>query len=185
MAELVAEKSGRTVALDLYLRLCVALSTHTAHPTVMNLLRHVDSEETTVETPVPVWTRRAALHTADACMAVLAVDMVEQAGRRSTLLRAYADAHLGKTLAPMATILGGAVLRGLRRGGLPGTLRQMVRLRRYYRSGRAARDPYDERKAKTIKAIATILARISGEDLPAAELIVDYFAEDLARSVET
>lgn len=61
----------------------------------------------------------------------------------------------------------------------------MAALRRYYRSRHAAREPYEERKSKSAQALAGILVNISGEDLPAAELIVEHFAEDLARSVET
>ncbi len=185
MAELVAERSGRDVASDLYRRLYVPLSTCVAHPTGIALLRHVDADQAFVETPDRVWTRRAALHTTDACMALLALEIAVQAGRPSTVLSTYAEAHMKRTPAPMATILGRAVVGGLRRSDLLGTLRLMVGLRRYYRSGAAARDPYEERKAKTTEAISAVLAALSGEDLPAAKLIVEYFAEDLAHSVET
>lgn len=184
MADLVAERSGSAVAPDLYRRLYVPLSTCIAHPTGMALLRHVDPDRALVEKPGPTWTRRAALHAADACMAILALEIAEVSGRPSTVLSAYADAHMRRTPAPMATILGRALLSGLRRADLPATLHRMVGLRRYYRSGAAACDPYEERKAKSAEAIASILANFQGEDLPAAARIVDYYAEDLARSVE-
>jgi hypothetical protein len=185
MAELVAERSDRAVALDLYRRLYVPLSTCVAHPTGMALLRHVDRDQASTEKPGPAWTRRAAAHAADACLGILALEITEQSGRPSAALSAYADAHMRRTPAPIATILGRAVLSGLRRSDLRGTIRQMAALRRYYRSGRAAHDPYEERKLKSAQALAAILVSLSGEELPAAELIVEHFAEDRARSAET
>lgn len=185
MAEFVAERTGRTAALDLYVRLYVPLSTCVAHPTGMALLRHVDRDQASVERPGPAWTRRAAVHGADACLGILGLEIAERSGRPSPVLSAYADAHLQRTPAPMATILGRAVLSGLRRSDLPGTIRRMAALRRYYSSGGAARDTYEERMSKSARALAAILTDLSGEDLPAAEMIVEHFAEELARSVET
>jgi hypothetical protein len=185
MAELVAERSGRVVTLDLYLRLYVPLSTCVAHPTGIALLRHVDRDQASVERPGPIWTRHAAVHAADACLGILALEIAERSGRPSPMLSDYADVHMRRTPAPMATILGRAVLSGLRRSDLIATLRRMADLLRYYRSGRAARDPFEERKSRSARALAAILGDLSGEDLPAAELIVEHFAEDLARSVET
>ena len=84
----------------------------------------------------------------------------------------------------MATIVGRTLLGGLRRVELRRTFGQMIALRRYYRDGQAARDPREVRKKKTAEAIGALLSGLSSEDLPAAELIVDYFAEDLVNSVE-
>jgi hypothetical protein len=68
MAEF-AERSGRArVALDPYWRVYVPLSTCVAHPTGMALLRHVDRDQESIEKPSPAWTRRAAVHAADACL---------------------------------------------------------------------------------------------------------------------
>lgn len=184
MAEAFRAASGRMVAEDLYHRLYVPLSTLLAHPSGMALLRHVDPDQALTETPTRVWTRRAALHTVDACMGILALEIAEAADRHSIVLSDYAEAHMKRTIAPTATMLIGAALRNLRRAHVGIMLRQVLDLRRYYRSGRAASDSYAERKTKTTRAIAVLLKTFGGQDLAGADLIIQHFAEELANSVE-
>jgi len=183
-AELVTEKSGNANAEDLYRRLYIPLSTFVAHPSGMALLRHVNADDGLIEVPSSIWTARAARHALDACMAILAVEIAEQTKRPAAVLNVYGNAHMERTIAPLAIFLGGAVWRNLRPTRIVRTMRPMAGLWRYYRSGRAALDDYPSRKKKTSRALATILESLGGDRSSSEEVIVEHFAKDLARSVE-
>jgi hypothetical protein len=184
MAELVSERSGRTAASDLYHRVYIPLSTFVAHPSGMALLRHVASDDELSEAPSSIWSRRSALHAADACMGLLALELAEQKKRPAAMLTRYADAHMGRTIAPLAILLGGAMLRNLRPHRLARALRPMAELWRYYRLGRAALDPYPERETRINELLSAVLAAFGGEGSAAEEAIARHYAADLARSAD-
>lgn len=184
MAELVTERSGRAAARELYHRVYIPLSTFVAHPSGMGLLRHVAAEDELSETPSSVWSTRAARHAADACMALLALELAEQEEQPAAVLTRYADAHMRRTITPLAIVLGSATRQNLRPRRLASALRPMARLWRYYRSGRAALDPYPERETRIHELLSTILTTLGGEGSASEEAIARHYAADLARSAD-
>jgi hypothetical protein len=184
MAELVSSRSGRSAARELYHRVYIPLSTFVAHPSGMALLRHVASEDELRGTPTSVWSVRAARHTTDACMALLALELAEREERPAARLTHYADAHMRRTIAPLAIFLGSATRQHLKPRRLASALRPMAELWRYYRSGRAALDPYHDREAKINKLLLAILVAFGGDSSASYEAIARNYAADLARSVD-
>lgn len=184
MAELVTERSGRAAARELYHRVYIPLSTFVAHPSGMALLRHVAAEDELSEMPGSAWSTRAARHAADACMALLALELAEQEERPAAVLTRYADAHMRRTITPLASVLGSATRQNLRPRRLASALRPMAGLWRYYRSGRAALDPYPEREARINGLLSTILTTLGGEGSASEEAIARHYAAVLARSAD-
>jgi hypothetical protein len=184
MAVLVSERSGRAAAQDLYHRIYIPLSTFVAHPSGMALLRHVAASDELSEAPSLVWSTRTACHAADACMALLALELAELKERPAAILTRYADAHMRRTITPLAIVLGGAARQNLRPRRLASALRPMAKLWRYYRSGRAALDPYVEREARINDLLLAILAALGGEGSASEEVIARHYAADLARSAD-
>lgn len=185
MAEVVSERSGRTTALDLYHRVYIPLSTFVAHPSGMALLRHTAAEGGLSEAPSSAWSTRAARHAADACMALLALELAEQQEQPAAVLIRYADAHMRRTITPIAIVLATATRQHLQPRRLASGLRPMAELWRYYRSGRAALDPYPEREARFNELLLAILVALGGEGSASEEAIARYFATDLASSADT
>lgn len=185
MAEIVSERSGHAAASDLYHRVYIPLSTFVAHPSGMALLRHVAADGELSEAPKSLWSARTARHAADACMAMLALELTEQEGWTSEVLARYAEAHLRRTIAPFAVVLGGAMRQNLKPRRLARALRPMAELWRYYRSGCAALDPYPEREARINDLILAILAALGGKESASEKAIARHYAAELARSANS
>lgn len=184
MAALVSERSSRTAANDLYHRVYIPLSTFVAHPSGMALLRHVGADDAPSEVPNSVWSARSARHATDACMALLALELAEQEGRPAEVLTRYADAHMRRTIAPFAVVLGGATRQNLKPRRLARALRPMAGLWRYYRSGRAAIDSYSEREERINELLLAILAELGVEESASVKAIARHYAAELARSAD-
>ncbi|HUC07891.1 MAG TPA: hypothetical protein VMR96_07350 [Solirubrobacterales bacterium] len=180
MANVVVDKTGRSFARDIYEGLYKPLSIAVAHPTGLALLRHVDSDDRLKDTPTPAWTVRSARHTADACMAVLALAIAEHFKSRGKDLLKYANAHLNRTITPVAVISGRAALESFQPSKLVPAVRSSIELRRYLFSEGAAADSHMERKVKAEQAIGEILRVFGGGESPPHEVFVDYFADQLA-----
>ncbi len=182
MAKVVAVKTGERFATDVYDRLYVPLSTFYPHPSGLALLRHVRSDNGLAVVPMRVWSSRSAAHTADACMARLAIAVARGTGSPATPFASYANAHMSRSVAPVATMVGRQAFRGMRLSKLGSMVRALVSLRRYYDSGEAARDEYPERRARTRSAFSEML-ELLGSDVPEPQrdLVLDYFADALAK----
>ena len=179
MAKEVSRATGRRGAEDIYERLYRPLSILVAHPSAMALLRHAKRDQVE-ERPERVWSARAARHTADACMACLAIELAEERQLKPTLLRAYFEAHIGRATPPTASILGRSLMRLLRLRRIRQIARPTLSLRRYYRSGRAALDPYPVRSAKTRLAFEEMFDAFGVPFLGDSAVVIDYFVEGLA-----
>jgi hypothetical protein len=179
MAKEVSRATGRRGAEDMYERLYRPLSILVAHPSAMALLRHAKRDRVD-ERPDRVWSTRAARHTADACMACLASELAEDKQLEATLLRSYFDAHIRRATSPTATILGRSLLRLLRPGRVRRIAGPALKLRRYYRSGRAALDPYPVRSAKTRLAFEEMFEAFDVPFLGESAVVIEYFIEGLA-----
>ena len=99
MATVVVGETGQSFATDPYDRLYVPLSTFYPHPTGPALLRHVGSDDHLQDEAMPVWSRRAAVHSVDACVAGLAAAVAERTDRSAAQFAEYADAHMKRTMA--------------------------------------------------------------------------------------
>lgn len=185
MARIVSERSGHAVANDLYHRVYIPLSTFIAHPSGMALLRHVAADDELSEAPKSVWSARTARHAADACMAMLALELAEQKGRPTEVLAQYAEAHMSRTITPFAVVLGSAMRQNLKPRRLARAMRPMAELWRYYRSGYAALDPYTEREERINDLILAILAALGGEESASEKAIARHYAAELARSADS
>jgi len=185
MAEIVSKRSGHAAARDLYHRVYIPLSTFVAHPSGMALLRHVAADDELSEAPTSVWSARTARHVTDACMAKLALELAEQEGQPTKGLARYAEAHMRRTIAPFAVVLGSAMRQNLKPRRLARALRPMAELWRYYRSGRATLDSYPEREARINELILAILAVLGGEESASEKAIAQHYAAELARSADS
>ncbi|MBS1844562.1 MAG: hypothetical protein JST53_09125 [Actinobacteria bacterium] len=179
MARAVSLATGSSGAEDIYERLYRPLSILVAHPSVMGLLRHTRADRVD-ERPDRVWSTRAARHTADACMAYLAIELCEKRQLESVLLREYFEAHIQRANPPMATILGRWAIRQLRPRRIGRIIKPTARLWRYYRSGRAAVDTYPLRRAKTHLAFEEMFdafgVSLSGD----GAAVIDHFVDELS-----
>jgi hypothetical protein len=179
MAKEVSQSTGHRGAEEIYERLYRPLSILVAHPSAMALLRHAKRDRVE-ERPDRVWNTRAARHAADACTACLAIEIAEEKQLEPTLLRAYFEAHINRATPPIATILGRSWIRLLRLRRIRQIARPALVLRRYYRSGRAAVDPYPVRRAKTQLAFEEMFDAFEVPFLGDSAAVVDYFVEGLA-----
>ena len=184
MADVVMSKTKKKFAGDIYERFYVPLSMFVSHPTAAALLRHVGSHDQINDTPKRIWTTSSARHMADACMAVLAIGIAEQAHRPSAQFARYADAHMSRTLTPLAVISGRGAIGFLRPSKILRALPLMIELRRYYVSDEAARHTYPERKARMKQSLADIVEALGGGAVPHSQLIVDHFADSLAQPAD-
>jgi hypothetical protein len=113
-------------------------------------------------------------------MAYLAFELAEKKGSEPALLREYFQAHIQRANPPMGTVLGRWLLRQLRPRRIGRIARPTARLWRYYRSGRAAEDPYPVRRAKTQLVFEEMFdafdVRLTGDGTTA----IDHFVDGLA-----
>jgi hypothetical protein len=182
MAKAVTRASGRRSAEDLYERFYRPLSILVAHPSAMALLRHAKGDRVD-ERPSRVWSIRAARHTADACMACLAIGLAEEKQIQATQLQPYFEAHISRSTPPMATVLGLAFVRLLHPQRIRHAAGPTMDLWRYYRSGRAAADPYSVRRAKTAVTFRALFDAFGIPFLGDDNQVIDHFVETLARPV--
>jgi hypothetical protein len=183
MATTVAAGAAQSFATDIYHRLYVPLSTFYPHPTGLALLRHAGSDELLHDKPLPVWTRRAGAHSADACVAGLAAALAERRGRPVAPFVEYADAHMQRTVAPVFMLAGRSALRSIRWSNAPNAYRAFGALIQYYRSGQAANDTYEERKLRTKRRLEETF-RLFGDHLTREqrEVILDRASDVIAQT---
>jgi hypothetical protein len=184
MARGIGDADLQKVASDLYARLYAPLSICYAHPTGFALNRHVGRDDRLRSRPDPVWTARSMRHTVDACMAVLAIALAKSAGADADRLVSYADEHMTRAVSPIAAMGGRAALDGVNWSAVPRALRVLDRLRRYYESGQAARDPFETRKSLTREAFDEMLNILGARAQLHRDDLIDHFAELTARSVD-
>ncbi len=184
MADIVGKETGLSIAEDLYTRLYTPLSILYAHPVGIALQRHIDHNGHVSEKADRVWTAASMRHTVDACMAFLALAIGATTSDKQAALISYADTHMTPAVSPVAAMGGRAALRGFRWSKLPQVLRLLSDLRRYYDSGDAARDTYEVRTTRTVAAYGRMLDAIDTDPQPYRQMLLDYFADLTAQSVD-
>lgn len=177
MANTVAQATGHSVASDLYKRLYVPLSTLYAHPTGAAFERHVGRSRRLKRRPARGWGARSMRHAVDACAGILAVAVAQHSGIDDELLAAYADAHMKRTIAPIVSIGGRAVLVNLRPSGLRRALSSLRQLIDYYDSGAASLDAEPLRKKRTEQHYEDMLNAVGADGEPYRQLLLEGFAE--------
>lgn len=134
-----------------------------------------------IKRPARVWTVHSALHTADACMARLALALAEHRQMTGAPFVQYANAHMSRSITPVFVMAGRSMIRSVRWSKMPTAYRAVIALRRYYDTGQA-NDTYPERKARIkeiLEEAAQIFANVPEQQ---RDLILDHFAETLTQS---
>jgi hypothetical protein len=163
MAKDMRADQGDEFSFDTYRRIYVPLCEMFAHPTGVTLLRHVDSEGRIVSAPQKWWTRRAAVHTADACVAMLAAVIAKKAGQDPVPFAVYGQAHANRMHPTVLTIVIGTLRREVK-------LRETIKALRAIRAVRAESGRYaqaatdEEREAVVREALADGFAQLSFSD---------------------
>lgn len=181
MAQHMATSSGDQFGTDIYRRCYQPLSIFFAHPTGIAMLRHVRPDGQLRERPNPIWSRRLALHTIDACTARMAIAIAAQDGVSSRPFLDYANAHLARTPHPVMYMTSRGALRAIRPSRIPAAMRRLHELRRAVRDGELAAESYDRRKEMIKQAFAEI-AQVLDTNLSDVQRdqILDMFAGMLA-----
>lgn len=180
MAVKVAAETGESFATDMYDRLYVPTSTFFVHACGLALLRHVDRDDTLLNRPRFPWTARSAVRTADACVGILA-SFIARRTRESEAAEPfieYANAHMQRSMTPLAMTGARGILRSVQWRRVPGGVRVLLDLRRYYASGQAASDQVDEREARTREGYEKLLDVVGIKaSEPGMQAIIDHFVQ--------
>ena len=129
MSDVLTQKTGLELTTHFYDQLYVPLSEIFAHPTGVNLLRHVRSDERLTDIPDRWWTRRSALHTIDVCTAYLAMAIAKDADKSTAPFADYAIAHANRMFSPVVTMFVGHTVRAIRPAEWPTLLQSRETLR--------------------------------------------------------
>jgi len=164
MAEKVSQLTEHSIAVDLYRRIYVPLSSFFAHGTGIALLRHVTARDEVRTRPMFPWSLRSSIHTADACMGILATHLSASRRQDNVLFVEYANAHWARTLLPVVATFGRSIPRGLQWSKLPHALMTIWALRRYLSSDGVAHDSSDVREARVradVERLVEVLPAVS------------------------
>lgn len=148
MARHVVTRSQTSLTTDMYRRIYTPLSSFFAHANGIALLRHVRHHDAVNARPSYPWVRRSPVHVADSCVGVLGNIIAARSGTSSELFAAYANAHMGRVLAPLFTFAGQSARWSVRWSYVPTAMRFLIEGRRYYQTSDTV--PWDER-ARTIR----------------------------------
>jgi hypothetical protein len=129
MAEVVDSRSGVDLATHFYDRLYIPLSEMFVHPTGVSMLRHVDPDEHLTDLPAKWWSRRAALHTVDACASHLAWAIAKLSNQSTSPFADYTVAHANRMFPPAITMFVHHALRSIRLTEWPKLVRSRSALR--------------------------------------------------------
>lgn len=180
MADKVASGTGEAFATDMYDRLYVPTSTFFVHARGLALLRHINRDDTLLDRPEFPWTMRSAVRTADACVGILAAFIARRTrdGKAVGPFLEYANAHMKRSMTPLAMAGARGILRSVKWRRAPGGARVLLDLRRYYASGQAASDPPEVREARTREGYEKLLEviGIKASD-PGMKAVLDHFAQ--------
>ncbi|WP_031102379.1 hypothetical protein [Streptomyces sp. NRRL S-146] len=180
MAEQVDTVPDSAGAVSLYRRFYVPTSTFFVHANAASLLRHVGKDNHLSERPSLPWTRRSAVHIADACMGILSSAIAGREGKKSAMVEQYAHDHLALAYTPVAVAMTRGLRRSLRVSQLPVLVRTILDLRQYAASPQAASDAPQVRETRLRDGFDQLLGLL-GLDLP--DDIVRLLREDFVTRV--
>lgn len=158
MAESVAGVTQQTYTMDLYQRIYVPTSAFFVHSGGIALLRHVGADHRLRSHPSFPWSRRSAVHAADATLGILALAIADKTDRQNAERFAdYANAHMHRTTPPIISLVARQAIRNVEWSSVPASLWGLRTISRYYHSGEAAAASRDEREAQTEKLLRQIV----------------------------
>ncbi len=129
MSEVLTQRTGVELTTHFYDQLYIPLSEMFAHPTGVNLLRHVRPDETLTDVPDRWWTRRSAIHTVDVCTAYLAWAIAKDADKSTAVFADYMMAHAHRMFSPVVTMFVGRTPQAIKRSEWPTLVRSREMLR--------------------------------------------------------
>ena len=181
MALYVEKQPGGEGAVSLYQRFYIPTSTFFVHASPASLLRHVGPEGKLTDKPLVPWTRRSAVHIADACVGMLAAAIIEQDAVAKAKFEKYARSHAERALTPLAVIVGKGLRGAIKVAEVPALVRQFTDLKKYTQSASARSDDPSTREAR-IRSDFEALARPVVADMPKSvyEPLLDFFAAEIS-----
>ena len=108
------------------------------------------------------------------------MEVAEHIKQPEVVFRDYADAHMARTLFPVAVMGGRATIHSLRPSKLVRALPLVLDLRGYY-AREAAADTYAKRKARIEQALSEILQTLGNDTTSTRKRLVEQFAQLLAQ----
>lgn len=129
MSKVLTQRTGVELTTHFYDQLYIPLSEMFAHPTGVNLLRHVGHDQKLTDVPDQWWTRRSAIHTIDVCTAYLAWTLAKNSEKSTAPFADYMMAHARRMFSPVVTLFVGHTLRAIRLSEWPTLLRSREMLR--------------------------------------------------------
>ena len=136
MVEQIEKHGGPASVRQIYSRYYVPLSGIVAHAGPLSLQTHVHPRRgTTRRRPYPIWSRRSAVHTADAMMALIASEVAGVDHPDISLFVEYGNSHWQTVWPPLAFVLRGLAVTRLDYRIAPALIVQVLALRRKARSG--------------------------------------------------
>lgn len=127
MAKHIDRTLGEDGASKLYDLVYAPTSNHFTHANAGSLIRHVGLDDKLTSKPSAPWVRRSPVRLADASVGVLAVHLARREAVPDGLFARYAEAHLGRILPPLASLVGKRM--GKTTGLLP-LVRMIIRAQR-------------------------------------------------------
>ena len=181
MVKTIITVTGQGLAMDLYRRQYVPLSTFFAHANGLVLFRHVGTGGKLSEEPSYPWIRRSAVRACDASVGVLAAAVCEKSDLpREDFLR-YANDHMRRSLTPVFAI-------GLRNASGTFHWSQIGRLisgiRAAVKYANSVEFKMDSAEIRTLRARAQLTdifgAFNPGDTSEVRDQMIDVFAEMIA-----
>lgn len=129
MLDVLTERTELDWTTPFYDQLYIPLSEMFAHPTGVNLLRHVRHDQKLTEVPDRWWTRRSAIHTIDLCTSYLGWALAKDADKSTAPFDHYMLAHANRMFPPLVTVFVGRIRRSIKASEWPNMLRSRGMLR--------------------------------------------------------
>jgi hypothetical protein len=185
MSKDLTQRTEVELTTHFYDQLYIPLSEMFAHPTGVNLLRHVRHDEKLTDVPDRWWTRRSAIHTIDVCTAYLAWAIAKDAEKSTAPFTDYMVAHAHRMFSPVVTMFIGHILRRIKRSEwltTPLRSREMLRAASVtYKSLQSNED----REAFAKELLNTFFRQFEfAKDDELLEQMIDVFAKAFAQPDE-
>lgn len=182
MVQRLDEATENTIAMDLYRRLYVPLSSLFAHSNGLVITRHVGKEGKLQTKPSFPWLRRSATHVADVCVGILAWAIAEKSELPVQEFKAYIDAHNKRTITPVAAIGGRNAGASIRWNKVLESFVAFVDGANYVWNPESRSDDADTRRRKIRENLDhTFEALDPGEAAEAKGPMLDAFADHMAK----
>ncbi|WP_405945439.1 hypothetical protein OG588_49310 [Streptomyces prunicolor] len=178
MAKHIDRTLGEDGASKLYDLVYAPTSNHFTHANAGSLIRHVGLDDKLTSKPSAPWVRRSPVRLADASVGVLAVHLARREAVPDGLFARYAEAHLGRILPPLASLVGKRM--GKTTGLLP-LVRMIIRAQRLRPV--VSRPDLSDRDRETLarQLYQDLLALLEGAPGEAVAPVIEHFVQTIVR----